>query len=233
MVEPIGGRARGELAFGRAIELPHLLEAERVDGGVFQRRGARGAGVDREAEAAERRQFVEGEEPLQVRWHHECGRGSMQRDRAGRGVRVERAQDHHGASRQQRAAAEADGDRVVERRTHEVSVGGVELPEVGLLADQRGGLGVVEHPRPHALGLPGRSGRVVHRPGQGVGRDVGRLARGEARELGVVDHAGRPGVVEQRHALVVEQARVEEHGHDPDPQGAKDPRQHQSGRGRL
>ena len=113
--------------------------------------------------------------------------------------RVEPGQHHDAATSQQRGAGEADRDRVVHGRAHQMRVGGVESPQVGLVLEQRPGLVLVEHTRPHPLGATGRPRRVVHGPHQRIGRQIGvgaRQERAAARRIG--HHQGRVGVGDER-----------------------------------
>ncbi len=72
----------------------------------------------------------------------------------------------------------------------------------------------------------------MHRPGQGVGRQIHCGAGVEIGQPGrVTDHHGGPGVVEEQVALGLEQGGVQQDGHHPDPERPED-RAQQRGRRR-
>jgi hypothetical protein len=172
------------------------------------------------------------EQALEVGGDQERRRRALGGDGRGRHGRVEPAQDHDVAAGRQRPAGEPDRRRVVQRRAHQVGVGGVEAPQLSFLGGERGGVRLVEDPGPHALRRPGRARRVVHGAGQRPRRQLGAvgrpgpagavpLPRRQRRHPGVVEGERHVGVRQQGVALGGQQHRVEHDRHDAGPQGAE------------
>ncbi len=153
----------------------------------------------------------------------EGGGGAVLAQRLEGGGGVEAAEDGERPARQQGAAGEANGDRVVHRRADHVQVIAVEVPDGGLVLEDLTGRLFVPQPRRHALGPARRPRRVVHGAGQGMGCQIGRGAL--VYELGQVvvredAHRGA-GVRGQLVALDGGQGGVEQDRDEADAGGAQ------------
>ncbi len=91
--------------------------------------------------------------------------------------------------REQGARRKAHRDRVVHGRAHHVQVVWIEMPDRGLVLEDRLGGRLVPDPRGHPLGRAGRSRGVVHRSGQRIAGQIG---------LGPLHQLGQGALVEHR-----------------------------------
>jgi hypothetical protein len=103
-----------------------------------------------------------------------------------------------------------------------VRIAGDEFPEIGLVLEEPPGVVVLEHSRPHALGPPGRTRRVVHRTRQRVGRQLHLIAFEQGGQGAIVEHGERRlGVGRQRVTFGRKQGGVEQDGDDAPAQCAE------------
>ena len=228
VLEPFLGRAHGELGLGRAVELPDGVPPGAGHDGALDRLGARCAGVGQEAQGVELLVGAEVgllEDALQVGRDEEGGGRAVAAQRLEGGGGVEAAEDGERPARQQGAAGEADGDRVVHRRADHVQVIAVEVPDGGLVLEDLAGRRFVPQPRRDALGLPGRARRVVHGAGERMGRQVDGVAHALGGELGQIvlgeDADGRAGIGGEDVALGRGQRGVEQDRDEADAGGAQ------------
>ena len=90
---------------------------------------------------------------------------------------------------------------MVLRRAHEVSVAGVESPEVEFLLQQGCCVPLIEDSAPHALGASSGARGEVHGAGQWPGCEVDGCRLRQCYECLVVHDQCGVGVVEQKGSL--------------------------------
>ena len=224
--EPLLRRTGGELSLGRTVELPQGPVAHAGHGGPLQARRAGRPGVDQQAKRVEPLVGAEVGQPqqaVQMGGNEEGGGGPQLAQDPEGGGRLEPSQDGQGATPQQRARSEADRHRVVHRRADQVQVVGIELPQVGLVVEDRRRRRLVPQAGRHPLGPAGRPRGVVHGPGEGSRGQVDRVATVQRGQRLPVEHPEhRLGVGQQLVPLGGQQGGIEEDRDHSDAGGAQD-----------